>query len=151
MKLEAMILFVVLASAAAGCGPASGPAPDDIAGESPAPAPYRIVYNVLHEEEVDDYEVFAMELDGTGKRNLTEHPAVDWVCAAHGDRMFMVSDRDGNELRRLTDDEAYLAYDRAGEDSNYDIYLRDMETGETTRLTDAPTYEQGPVFVSVIN
>lgn len=319
MRIAAMILFVAIAFAAPGCGPASGPASDDIAEKAGAPAPYRIVYNVLHDEEVDDYDVFVMELDGTGKRNLTEHPAVDWVYASHGERTFMVSDRDdekrkyhlyemgadggelrqitgfrvrdswlgtrnegtelvvasdkdgtadlylidldGNELRRLTDDEIYdndpafssdgtrvvwrskrsgldelwlmdletgearqlthfpdddpardehayhagppswvphqevvsfcskrngntsiytiradgsgleqltgddgdecwhswspdgryLAYDRAGEDRNYDIYLRDTETGETTRLTESPTYEQGPVFVSVIN
>lgn len=51
---------------------------------------------------------------------------------------------------RLLPDGRYLAYDGAGEDHNYDIYLRDMETGETVRLTNRPTYEQGPVFISVI-
>jgi TolB protein len=274
---------------------------------------------VLHDEATDDYEVFVMELDGSGKRNLTQDPAVDWAYTAHGDRIFLVSDRDdekrkyhlyemgpdggetrqisefrvrdswlgtrndgselviasskdgtadlylidrdGTELRRLTEDEIvdndptfsadgtrvvwrssrsgldelwlmdlesgearqltqfpeddpardehayhagpprwvpqsetvsfcskrngntsiftirsdgsgleqitgddgdecwhawspdgrYMVYDRAGEHRNYDIYLREVETGTTTRLTDDPTYEQGPLFVSVVD
>jgi hypothetical protein len=40
-----------------------------------------------------------MELDGSNSRNLTEHPAVDWVYATHGDRMFLVSDRDDEKRK----------------------------------------------------
>ena len=71
-------------------------------------------------------------------------------------------DLDGNELRRLTDDQTYdndpaFSSDRTrvvwrSKRSGLDeLWLMVLETGETTRLTGSPTYERGPIFVSVIN
>ena len=89
MRAIRLACLIAVASVALGCGSPSGPASDEKTG---APPTYRIVYNVLHDET-------AMELDGSGKRNLTRHPAVDWAYAAQGDRIFLVSDRDDEKRK----------------------------------------------------
>ena len=76
MRAIRLACLIAVAFVALGCGSPSGPASDEKTG---APSTYRIVYNVLHDETADDYEVFVMELDGSGKHNLTRHPAVDWA------------------------------------------------------------------------
>ncbi|MBN2174500.1 MAG: hypothetical protein JW731_10220 [Bacteroidales bacterium] len=53
-----------------------------------------IAYNVLVDEIADDYEVFVMNLDGSGKRNISNSPGVDWVYYANKDKIYFVSDRD---------------------------------------------------------
>lgn len=55
---------------------------------------YRIAYNVLHNKETDDYEIFIMNLDGTGKKNISNWKGVDWVYYAYGDKLYFISDRD---------------------------------------------------------
>lgn len=78
---------------------------------------YLIAYNVLVDANQDNYEVFIMEADGSGKKNLTAHPDVAWAYQACGDRIFFLSDRDtsarnyllysmnssGEDLQRITD------------------------------------------------
>jgi TolB protein len=53
-----------------------------------------IAYNVAYDPEKDDYEIFVMNLDGTGKKNITNHPGIDWVYCAFEDKLYFVSDRD---------------------------------------------------------
>ncbi len=55
---------------------------------------YLIAYNVLQDGVKDDYEVYIMNPDGTGKKNLTNHPDVAWTYFAYKDRVFFISDRD---------------------------------------------------------
>ena len=57
---------------------------------------YRIAYNVSVPDTLrpDDYEIFTMELDGSDKKNVTDHPDVAWTYLAHDDRIFFISDRD---------------------------------------------------------
>ncbi len=160
----------VLALCAAGCGaPDSTPVGESAPAEPAAPPEFRIAYNVLEDEEADDYEVFVMNLDGTGQRNLTDHPAVDWVYAAHGETLFMVSDRDeekrryrlyemaasGGAPKRITDfpvrdswigiapdgDELVIASSRDGQ---ADLYLIGRDGGDLARLTDDPEYDNDP-------
>jgi TolB protein len=78
---------------------------------------YKIAYNVLHDQEKDDYEVFAMNPDGTGKKNISNSPGVDWVYYAWKDKVYFISDRDtchrcyflyetnaeGGNIRKVTD------------------------------------------------
>ena len=55
---------------------------------------YKIAYNVFLDEENDNYEVFSMNTDGTEKINISNHPGVDWVYYAFGDKVYFISDRD---------------------------------------------------------
>lgn len=77
------VLF--LAASAAGAPPRGGDGPKD---------GLRIVYNVLHDSVGDDYEIFAMDTDGSNRRNISNRKGVDWVYSAYGDRVYFVSDRD---------------------------------------------------------
>jgi TolB protein len=54
----------------------------------------KIAYNVLLDEETDDYEIFVMNLDGTDKKNISNSSGVDWVYYANGDKLYFLSDRD---------------------------------------------------------
>lgn len=54
----------------------------------------KIAYNVLHDRENDDYEVYVMNPDGSGKRNISNSKGVDWVYFAFADKIYFISDRD---------------------------------------------------------
>lgn len=78
---------------------------------------YKIAYNVLYDEEADDYEIFVMNQDGSGKKNISNWKGVDWVYYAYRDKIYFVSDRDtthrtfflyemdanGKNIRKVTD------------------------------------------------
>lgn len=91
--------------------------------DTPAPH-YRIAYNVSVPDSLrpDDYEIFTMELDGSDKQNVTNHPDVAWTYLAHGNRIFFISDRD-------TDSRNYflyeMQYDGSGVRKVSDIRLQD--------------------------
>lgn len=55
---------------------------------------YGIVYNVLVNDSTDNYEVFVMNLDGTGKHNVTNLDGVEWSYYSFGDKLFFISDKD---------------------------------------------------------
>lgn len=58
----------------------------------------KIAYNVLFDDENDDYEVFSMNLDGSNKQNITNLKGVEWTYYGHKDNIYFVSDKD--TLRR---------------------------------------------------
>lgn len=78
---------------------------------------YYIVYNVGEDIETDNYDVYIMNMDGTGKRNLTSAPGVEWCYTAYSDNIYYISDADtahrhyflwemkpdGSGKRRITD------------------------------------------------
>lgn len=57
---------------------------------------YRLAYNVYVPDSINDdnYEIFTMKLDGSDKKNITNHPDVVWTYLSHKDKIFFVSDRD---------------------------------------------------------
>lgn len=56
---------------------------------------YRIAYNIhLPDTTKDDWEILAMNLDGSNKQNITKHPDVAWTYHAYKNRLFFISDRD---------------------------------------------------------
>lgn len=55
---------------------------------------FLIAYNVLVDADNSNYDVFIMNPDGSGKRNLTDHPALEWTYLAQGDQILFISDRD---------------------------------------------------------
>ena len=54
----------------------------------------KIAYNVLEDSENNNYEVYIMDLEGTGATNLTNWKGVDWVYYAFDNYIYFVSDRD---------------------------------------------------------
>ncbi|MBT8219653.1 MAG: PD40 domain-containing protein, partial [Bacteroidia bacterium] len=80
---------------------------------------YRIAYNVYVPDSLNDdnYEIFTMQMDGSDKKNITNHPDVAWTYLAHGIKIFFISDRDtagrvmqlyqmdykGDNIRQITD------------------------------------------------
>ncbi len=55
---------------------------------------YSIAYNVLYDEENDDYEVFTMNIDGSNPANLTNLRGVEWIYDASGRDVYFISDQD---------------------------------------------------------
>lgn len=78
---------------------------------------YAIVYNVLVNEEKNNYEVFTMNTDGTNKQNITNLKGVEWSYSSYEDNLFFISDKDtsyryyflyvtdflGNNIRKISD------------------------------------------------
>jgi len=57
------------------------------------PADYRIAFNTLEDSKADDYDVYSMNIDGSGEKNITKNKDVAWTYYAWKDRLFFVSDR----------------------------------------------------------
>lgn len=55
---------------------------------------YWIAYNVQVDGKADDYDVFGMELDGSKKRNISNHKDVAWTYYAYGKTLYFISDKD---------------------------------------------------------
>lgn len=55
---------------------------------------YRIAYNVLFDDEADNYEVFVMNMDGSAKKNITKFGGVEWSYNAAGKELYVISDKD---------------------------------------------------------
>lgn len=54
-----------------------------------------IVYNaIVPYRDTVNYEVFITDLQGSDAINLTNHPAVDWVCHGWKNMIYFISDRD---------------------------------------------------------
>jgi TolB protein len=57
-------------------------------------ASYKIAYNVFEDTAKDNYDIYIMNMDGSGKKNITNTPGVEWVYTAYEDKLFFISDRD---------------------------------------------------------
>ncbi|MBK8491687.1 MAG: PD40 domain-containing protein [Saprospirales bacterium] len=142
--------------------------------EKPAPAAWKIAYNVWENTETDNYEVYIMNMDGSGKKNITNHPDVAWVYYAWKDKLYFVSDRDtchrcyflyemdseGNGVRKVTslpvedswmgsrlDGKEMVITGRIGDELRYQLFLIDVQTGDFQQLThDTTALHRDPVF-----
>ena len=120
-----------------------------------------VVYRDSRRGINDDDEIYIARADGTGAHNLTSDPANDWGpdWSSDGEWIVFNSDRDGGapggyvvrpdgsdltrvpidgwvEYATFSPDDSRLAF-MSHVGSNYDIFVADVATGETTRLTDA--------------
>jgi TolB protein len=130
-------------------------------------ANYKIVYNVLEDREKDNYEVYSMNMDGTGKKNLTNTPGVEWVYYAYENKVYYISDidtchrcyflyemdADGNNKRRITDlqlEDSWMGSRNKGTEmivTGQQLFLVDIKTGKYQQLSnDTVSYKNDPVF-----
>jgi TolB protein len=72
---------------------------------------YKILYNVLEDKSKDNYEIYSMNMDGTGKKNITNTPGVEWAYYAWKDKVYYVSDED-------TCHRCYFLYEMDAEGNN---------------------------------
>ncbi|NUN68763.1 MAG: PD40 domain-containing protein [Bacteroidetes bacterium] len=146
-----------------------------VVGQSDVPPSLRgtkIVYNVLFDKEKDDYEIFAMDPDGTNKRNISNWKGVDWVYASYKDKIYFVSDRDtshrkyflyemdadGKNVRRISsflvadswigvrNDGAEFVVASAKDHRRGEIYRIDRNGKELRRLTADTLNDNDPIF-----
>ncbi len=52
-----------------------------------------LVYNVLRDVDIDNYEVYSMNLDGSNKKNITDLYNVEWTYYSYEDTLYFISDR----------------------------------------------------------
>lgn len=123
---------------------------------------YKIAYNVYYDTANDNYEVFVMNSDGTGQKNISNAPGVEWVYYAWKDKLYFISDRDtthrmyflyemdadGNNVRKITDlrledswmssrndGQELIVSGRIGKEIRFQLFLVDVKTGSYTQLT----------------
>lgn len=118
-----------------------------------------VVYRDSRRGINEDDEIYVVAADGSGARNLSNDPANDWGpdWSADGEWIAFNSDRgggalrgflvrpDGTGLRRIDTDGwfEYPSFSPDGRriafeapDSDYDVYVADLETGRSVRLTE---------------
>jgi Tol biopolymer transport system component/predicted Ser/Thr protein kinase len=134
---------------------------------TPSPTPYsgRIVFDSYRDGNL---EIYVMNADGSGLKNLTNNPAGDYVPSWSPDstRIAFASKRDGNHeiyvmnadgsgQTRLTDDPAedyapcwsldstHVAF-QSDRDGDYEIYVMNADGSGQTRLTNNPANDHDP-------
>ncbi len=134
---------------------------------------YKIVYNVLEDREKDNYEVYSMNMDGTGKKNLTNTLGVEWVYYAYENKVYYISDidtchrcyflyemdADGNNKRKISDlqlEDSWMGSRNKGTEMivtgrvgklRQQLFLVDLKTGKYQQVSsDTISYKNDPVF-----
>ena len=123
---------------------------------------YKIAYNVAQDSKNDDYEVYSMNLDGTERKNITNHKDVAWTYYAWKKRLFFISDRDackrcyflyemdanGNNIKKISDlrledswmgsrnnGKEMIVSGRIGTETRFQLFIIDLQTGKYRQLT----------------
>lgn len=130
----------------------------------------KIAYNVNIGD--GDYEIFVMNLDGTGAKNITNSKSVDWVYYAYKDKLYFVSDRDstrrkyylyemdadGGNVRKISNfivEDSWVSSRKNGTEfvvssgkdgKRHELYLIDRNGKELKRLTNDDVYDNDPAF-----
>jgi TolB protein len=130
-----------------------------------AQSKYGLLYNVAQDTKADDYEIYAMNADGSGKRNITNDKDVAWTYYTYKKTVFFISDRDackrcyfvysmdfdGGNVRKLSDlrlEDSWMGSrndgtemvvsGRIGNDIRYQLFLIDLKTGKYRQITNEP-------------
>jgi TolB protein len=135
---------------------------------------YKIVYNVLEDREKDNYEIYSMNMDGTGQKNITNTPGVEWVYYAYKDKVYYISDKDtchrcyflyemdaeGNNKRKISDLQLEDSWMSSRNDAaemvvlgrigrlRSQLFLINMKDGSYKQLTnDTVSTKRDPLFL----
>lgn len=137
---------------------------------------YAIAYNIHEKDTIhrSNYEVITMNMDGSNKRNITNHPDVAWTYYAYKKRLFFISDRDtchrcfflyetdagGAKVRKISDlmledswmsgrnnGEELVVAGRIGKELRYQLFIINTKNGTYKQLTNEPKAKYGdPCF-----
>jgi len=136
---------------------------------------YVIAYNVhVPDTTRDDYDVFTINLDGSGRRNITDNPDVAWTYEAYKDKLYFISDRDtcyrcfflyqtdasGTSPRKVSSlqlEDSWMSprkngsemvvTGRMGKSVRHQLFIMNTETGTYAQLTNDTTARYGdPCF-----
>ncbi|MDX2045179.1 MAG: hypothetical protein SFU87_00240 [Chitinophagaceae bacterium] len=136
---------------------------------------YKIVYNVFEDTDRDNYDIYSMNMDGSGKKNITNTPGVEWVYHTYKDRVFFISDRDtchrcyflyemdanGNNVKKLSNlqlEDSWMSsrnnaaemivLGRAGRQVRNQLFLVNLDNGSYKQLTDdTVSTKRDPLFL----
>lgn len=141
---------------------------------TPEKSGLKIAYNVFMPNTKSDYNVFAMNLDGSGQKDITNHPDVAWTYYAYDNRLFFISDRDtcyrcyflyetdaeGQNVRKVSnlqlEDSWMSARNRGGEmvvagrigrEVRYQLFVVNTSDGSYRQITnDTAALHRDPLF-----
>ena len=129
------------------------------------PAGYKIAINVLQDQKADDYEVYTMDADGSGLKNVTNNKDVAWTYYSIPGRLLFISDRgacrrcyflyeadiDGGAPKKVTNlqlEDSWMGSRKNGKELvvagrvdtrvRYQLFLVDRTTGRYRQLTNEP-------------
>lgn len=170
MKMKKIIYFIAAVILAGwGCNLNRRPA-------EPEPKQMFIAYNAYLPDSVydDNWDIFIMNMDGTGTKNITNHPDVAWTYYTFRDRLFFISDRDtchrcyflyesdpdGNNIRKVSDlqlEDSWMSSrndggemivtGRIGSDLRRQLFIINTNNGEYTQITsDTSAWYGDPCF-----
>lgn len=136
---------------------------------------YKIVYNVFEDREKDNYDVYSMNMDGSGKKNLTNTPGVEWVYYAYKNKVYYISDIDtchrcyflyemdaeGNNKRKVTSlqlEDSWMGsryngtemvvLGRIGKAVRSQLFLVNINNGSYQQITnDTVSTKRDPIFL----
>lgn len=137
-------------------------------------ASWKIAFNVLQDRKTDDYEVYTMDVDGKGFKNVTNHKDVAWTYYSIPGKLLFVSDRaacrrcyflyesdtDGGNVRKVTNlqlEDSWMGSRNNGKELivagridtrvRYQLFLVDRESGQYRQLTnETESAFRDPVF-----
>jgi len=135
---------------------------------------FKIAYNILENKEKDDYDIYTMNTDGSGKTNITRHPDVAWTYHAFDNKLYWISDRDtcarcyflyesdalGRNVRKVTSlrlEDSWMGSRNAGrelivsgridKEVRNQLFLVDVATGSFRQITrDTAARYNDPTF-----
>jgi TolB protein len=136
---------------------------------------YKIAYNVYEDTAKDNYDIYIMNMDGSGQKNITNTPGVEWTYHAYKDKIFFISDRDtchrcfflyemdaeGNNVKKLSNlqledswmgsrkkGREMIVTGRIGKRIRQQLFLINIKTGVYKQLTyDTVSYKADPIFL----
>lgn len=138
-------------------------------------AQYKIAYNVFEDTAKDNYDIYIMNMDGSGQKNITNTPGVEWVYYSYKNRIFFLSDRDtchrcyflyemdveGNNIKKLTNlqlEDSWMGsrktgtemivLGRIGRQVRNQLFLIDLKNGTYKQITDDTiSTKRDPIFL----
>lgn len=87
--IKTCLLSILLTLVSCGINKKSSEETTEVVGSE-----YAIAYNVLTDNENDNYEVFTMNTDGSAKQNITNLSGVEWTYYSFEDKLYFISDKD---------------------------------------------------------
>jgi TolB protein len=136
---------------------------------------YKIAYNVYEDTAKDNYDIYIMNMDGSGQKNITNTPGVEWTYYAYRDKIFFISDRDtchrcfflyemdaeGNKVKKISNlqlEDSWMSsrnnaaemivLGRIGKQVRQQLFLISLANGSYKQLTnDTVSTKRDPLFL----